>query len=259
MLRNSHRNGLCCSLHECGIESSGQSSRCQPPHRLKPQSRALMSPSLISHISDSCVCLLRRARLQNRFLPLLQSSAAAEWTQILRFITGDRNAPTATAWWWMFCRYCGDGLTFRKAIHNGLPGDRLKATRLSCTVPAVKLLIALVAFLLPRFCRHLAFYFFHQLTAWPSRELHLCIKTIRTHCLSLTVQNSITFCFRGTTVTQCCCCCDWCVSLSHDSFPVVMLSHLCDKIKTGTWNTCLTSQQRKKLKSVTCRHVLHLV
>lgn len=76
--RGVHRNGRCCSFLECGIESRGQSSRCQPPHRLKPQSRALVSPSLISHISDSCVCLLRRARLQNRFLPSLQSSAAAE-------------------------------------------------------------------------------------------------------------------------------------------------------------------------------------
>lgn len=132
----------------------------------------------------------------------------------------------------MFCRYCGDGLTFRKAIHNGLPGDGLKATRLSCNLPAVELLIALVAFLLPRFCRRLALYFFHQLTARPSRELRLCIETIRIHCSSLTVHGSVTFCFRRTTVTQCCCCCGRCVSLSHDSYPVIVLSHLCDKIKT---------------------------
>lgn len=185
--------------------------------------------------------------------PVLRSCRMNANTEIYQILS-----PTAMAWWWMFCRYRGDGLTFWKAIHNGLPGDRLRATGLSCTVPAVELLIALAAFLLPRFCRHLTFYFFHQLTVWPSRELHLCIETIKIHCSSLTVHDSITFCFHGTTVTQCCCCCDWCVSLSHDSYPVIILSHLCDKSKTGTVS-CFKSQRRKKLKSVTCRHVLHLV
>lgn len=92
-LRNRHVRPLKPPPPLRGVNKRGGASCCHLPARppgWKPQSRALMSPSLISRISDSCVRLLRRPPrfpppLHDRFLGgffylvffPLQSSAAA--------------------------------------------------------------------------------------------------------------------------------------------------------------------------------------
>lgn len=105
----------------CGVNKRGGASCCHLPARppgWKPQSRALMSPSLISRISDSCVRLLRRPP---RFPPAPPWQIS--WGVFLFSFFSPPVVCSCTRRWRLLadccCGYCGAAaVTFCKVIHN---------------------------------------------------------------------------------------------------------------------------------------------